>query len=126
MSDPIIPADVSEFIARYVDSIAHLEALLLLRRETAGEWDGPRLATRLYIPAAEAQRVLDQLAAAALVRREAGLYRYLPKSAGDEAVVERLSALYATHLIPITHLIHDRTGRRIQAFADAFKLKKGP
>lgn len=126
MSDPVIPADVSEFIARHIESIAHLEALLLLRREAGEAWDAPRLAARLYIAVAEAQRVLDQMSMAGLVERQASVYRYAPESESDEALVGRLAALYATHLIPITHLIHGRTGRRIQEFADAFKLKKGP
>ena len=34
-----IPDDVREFVQKYIDSIAQLEALLLLRREISAPWN---------------------------------------------------------------------------------------
>jgi hypothetical protein len=125
MNSAMIPVDVQEFIARHVDGIAQLEALLLLRREPQTRWDGPSLAARLYISPAEALGVLEHWRGRGLFAFEDPVYAYRPPSEEAAAVVERLAQFYVTHLIPITNLIHSRPAKRIQAFADAFKFKKG-
>ena len=38
MADDPIPADLRDFILRYIDSVAHLEALLLLRANPETAW----------------------------------------------------------------------------------------
>jgi hypothetical protein len=50
-------------------------------------------------------------------------YRLDPQSDGLLHAISLLTDHYRTHLIPITNLIHAKP-RRIQQFADAFKLKK--
>ena len=41
-------------------------------------------------------------------------------------VVEQLAGYYRSHLVQVTDMIHSRTSRRAQQFADAFKLRKDP
>jgi len=38
--------------------------------------------------------------------------------------VQELERFYATHLIPISNLIHSKASARIQEFADAFTFKR--
>jgi hypothetical protein len=124
MTDDPIPADLREFILRYIDSVAHLEALLLLRANPETAWDTSIIAQRLYTTEQQAAEVLTQLCADGLLTHDSDRYRYGNQSAENLAMIDQLAALYAKQLIPITNLIHGKP-RRIRQFADAFKFRKG-
>jgi hypothetical protein len=123
MADDLIPGDLRDFILRYIDSIAQLEALLLLRAHAGEEWDAKQTAARLYAGEPEVAEVLARLCADGLLCCNQGLYRYAPQSPEQQAIVERLAAAYARHLIPVTNMIHGKP-RRIREFADAFRFRK--
>jgi hypothetical protein len=124
MADDPIPADLREFILRFIDSVAHLEALLLLRASPESPWDAPVVAQRLYTTEKQAAELLAQLCEDGLLVCENNLYRYGRPSTETVAMIDRLAESYAKHLIPVTNLIHGKP-RRIRQFADAFKFRKG-
>ena len=123
MADDPIPADLRDFILRYIDSVAHLEALLLLRASPETAWEAVAVAARLYSSAEQAGEVLAQLCDERLLVCENGLYRYGGQPPEHIAMIDRLADSYAKQLIPITNLIHSKP-RRIRQFADAFKFRK--
>ena len=123
MADDPIPADLRDFILRFIDSVAHLEALLLLRASPQTAWEAPAVAARLYTNAEQAGEVLAQLCNERLLVCENGQYRYHGQSPEHGAMIDRLADSYAKQLIPITNLIHSKP-RRIRQFADAFKFRK--
>lgn len=123
MPDDPIPDDVRNFILKHIDSIAHLEALLLLRRETAAGWTAPGAAKHLYIKENEAAELLARLAADGFLAASDGVYGYAGGSEEQRRVTSRLADIYARHLVPVTNLIHSKP-RRIREFAAAFKLTK--
>ncbi len=126
MVDPI-PTDVKEFILRRIDSIAELEALLLLRNDASRNWSGKELAERLYVSVGDAEAVLERLHARQLATlSNPSAYRYGPLSSDIREVVDRLSAVYAKHLVPVSKLVHSKSRLRMQELADAFKLRKEP
>ena len=120
-----IPADVRQFALQHIDSIAHMEALLMLWRDPGQPWAADTVATRLYIDVPNAAAVLERLHALGLAQKDGSTYRYGCSSASTHDLVSQLAALYVTHLIPITNLIHSKRDSRIREFADAFKLRKG-
>jgi hypothetical protein len=122
MSDPL-PAELREFLARHIDSIAQLEALLLSVAAPDEVWDVPRIARRLYIGQQEASETLAHLAAHGLLAHERGGYRFCPLTQELLDMASLLAEHYRRHLIPVTNLIHAKP-LRIRQFADAFKLKK--
>lgn len=123
------PDDLRRFILTSVPSVPYLEAMLLLRSDPDVGWDVRRLATRLYVAERQGAEVLAALAAAGIARGEdygeTALFYYAP--ATDE-LRERLDALaqaYSANLVGVTDLIHSRIDkRRVQQFADAFRLRK--
>ncbi|HVO03329.1 MAG TPA: hypothetical protein VMT54_14080 [Candidatus Cybelea sp.] len=123
MPDDPIPREIRDFIARYIDSVAQLEALLLLRDNPGDIWDRRRVAERLYTSEDETALFLARLCDDGLLSAADGVYRYDAHSPELAALVDRLAERYKRHLIPITNLIHAKP-RRIREFADAFKLKK--
>jgi hypothetical protein len=122
MSD-LIPAELTQFLVSRIDSIAQLEALLLVRGENATPWSAGYAAKRLYVTEQDAAAILVHLANHGLLTEEADGYRFRPRSEELSRMVDLLAEHYRRHLIPITNLIHDKPPR-IREFADAFKLKK--
>lgn len=121
--EDVIPWAVRQFLLGRIDSIAQLEALLLLHRDPEQLWDVPRLAARLYIGEQQAADILSALSADGLLANDGSGYRYDRGNADQNGLIELVSLHYSRHLIPVTNLIHDKP-RRIQQFADAFRLKK--
>ncbi|MGA7487723.1 MAG: hypothetical protein WBW74_12415 [Xanthobacteraceae bacterium] len=122
MADDLVPDEVRDFIHKHIDSVAQLEALLLLRANPNGHWDAARTAKRLYTTESEIAEVLARLCADGLLVCKDGVYRY---ECAPEArqKVDRLASVYSRHLIPVTNMIHAKP-RRIREFADAFKFRK--
>jgi hypothetical protein len=122
MVDDGIPAELRDFIARSIDSVGQLEALLLLRDNPEKTWDIAQLAKRLYVNEAEAAAISAHLVEQGFAAEQDGAYRY-DREGKQTAIIDRLAEAYARQLIPITNLIHTKP-RRIRAFADAFKIKR--
>jgi DNA-binding MarR family transcriptional regulator len=123
----VIPDDVRRFLLKRIDSVAHLEALLLLRDNPHMEWSQSAVAARLYLEPEEVTPLLSRLCADGFIMRTESpeaQFRYRPSSSELAALADRVAAEYAKHLVPITKLIHDKPRLRIQEFADAFKLRK--
>jgi len=123
MTEAIIPDDLRDFILRHIDSVAQLEALLLLRSNPGADWDAAEAAKRLYIGEQAAAEVLGRLCADGLLGQNAGRYRYQERNEEQRRMVDRLAEAYARHLIPVTNIIHAKPGR-IRQFADAFKFRR--
>jgi len=119
----LIPEDLRDFVLRHIDSIAQLEALLLLRRNPTEAWTADVAAKRLYTTEAEATNVLDQLCADGLLICTDGSYRFDPQSDEQRQMIDLLAESYRRHLIPVTNLIHGKP-RRLREFSDAFKIRK--
>lgn len=122
MSEPL-PAELREFLENHIDSIAQLEALLLLRDTPGIVWDVQAVARRLYVGEPEALFALAHLATHSLIKHSEGRFTFDPTSQELSRGVALLAEYYRAYLIPITNLVHSKPGR-IQQFADAFKLKK--
>lgn len=122
--DPI-PAEVRDFIVRCIDSVAQLEALLLLRGPPPLAWNVHTVARRLYVQEGEAAKLLSGLVSCELAVTDGSAFHYRPRDAELTDLVDRLAETYARSLVPVTRLIHERD-IAIRKFADAFKLRKDP
>jgi hypothetical protein len=61
MSGESIPAEIVQFITEKIDSVAQLEALLLLRDQPDERWSVQALARRLYIDETQTAELLTRL-----------------------------------------------------------------
>ena len=115
MSEDPIPDDIKKFIIESIDSIAQLEALLLLRANPNEHWTAAAVAKRLYISEQESIPLLVRLNAAGLITASVDqppLYRYHPDSPELTLIVERLAETYSKHLVPVSNLIHSKLRTR--------------
>src|SRR5687768_10191784 len=126
MTEDLIPADVCQFILQNIDSVAQLEALLLLRAERDKDWTAAQVCTRLYISEGGASSILVLLAGRGLLTSsdDPARYRYQPSSPEIAGLIDRIPDLYARYLVPITNFIHAKPKARVQEFADAFRIRK--
>jgi hypothetical protein len=94
-----IPAVVRVFVAEYIDSVAVLEMLLLLRRETKRDWSAAAVSRELKLERSNVELRLEQLKNEGLLgSRKSGadrVYRYEPSSPDVESAVEQLAECYA-------------------------------
>ena len=101
-----------------------VEALLLFRERKGAPLGTEDVARRLYIPEPAAATLVAELANARIIQAaEGGLHRYEPQPELGR-VVELLAKYYKSHLVEVTDLIHAKTARKAQRFADAFKWRK--
>jgi hypothetical protein len=124
MTQPTIPDDVRRFILTSIPSVPYLEALLLLRAGGTRTWDAAHVAGRLYIGERDAEELLASLEQGGVAAREEGGLRYAPRTPQLEQLIVQLATAYSQDLVGVTDLIHSRTEKRAQRFADAFRWKK--
>lgn len=123
MTDGVIPDDARQFLLRTIDSVAQWEGLLLLRAHPNTSRDAAAVARHLYISEEETAFLLVRLAEHRILVSEDGHFRYKPESPELDELISRCAELYREYLIPVTRIIHSKPSR-VQAFADAFRLRK--
>jgi hypothetical protein len=121
-----LPADARRFVLDHIESVAELEALLLLRQPAPENWTAAQLAARLYVPESTAVRVLTSLFARGFLMKVNECFRLAPAREELRAGLEAVAHAYPRFLIPVTQLIHDRQSSATRRFADAFKLGEKP
>jgi hypothetical protein len=123
-----IPTDVRRFILTSIDSVPHLEALLMLRRDPMVEWDAKMMAQTLYMSEKRAAEILSDLNACGFISvRQDGevlCYCHNPISLELRELVDRLADSYVKNLVEVTNLIHSKINKQAQQFGDAFKWQK--
>jgi hypothetical protein len=129
--EDVLPPEVREFALRNLDSVAQLEALLLMRREAETYWTSTVLAKRLYISENDAGTILRSLNSRGLIVASANAdgmrrYRYSPDTGELERLVGETAEAYGKYLIPLTHLVHTKSLSSAQRFADAFRFRGKP
>lgn len=122
MVEDFVSPDIRHFLLERIQSVAELEALLLLHQHRSESWSVTRVANRLYIAEPAAMEILTRLAAESLCAVEPPGFRFAPADSEEATLVGQLADAYARHLIPITRIIHGKPAR-IQKFADAFLLR---
>ena len=118
--------DVDQFLQDQIDSIPHLEALLLLWNSRPKEWSVEEMANALYLSPEAAKEILEDLVRRRLVAAIIGTnvsFRYDPAPDKDE-LISALDSTYRRELIRITRMIHSKPSAAVRAFARAFRIKK--
>ena len=129
MAQGNISADVVRFIAERIDSVPHLEALLLLFDSAPKGWSAAEVAARIYISEEQGRALLQGLARQQLVALEAeGVQRYRYDGAWDESgtTMRSVAETYRRHLVSVANLIHSKASPAVRDFARAFQFKKKP
>lgn len=123
-----LPSDVTRFIAEYIGSVADLELLLLLSRDSTREWAAAEAGETLYtnpdMCATQLERLCSQKLAAKTIGPAEPNYRYAPQDPQTATVIEKLAALYTERRVSIITVIYSKPLSKVQSLADAFRWRK--
>ena len=117
--------NVERFIRDEIDSVPHLEALLLLWRNAPNSWSASQLATHLYIHDGQGSMIAEDLHRRGLIARDSsGAFFYDTSRADLNELVQAVDETYRRELIRISGIIHSKASPGIRAFADAFRFRR--
>lgn len=117
---------VQQFLRRHIDSVAKLDCLLLLRRESSRNWTARDAASELRSAEGWLEDLLRSLAQQGLLedlKTTPASYRFAPQNDAQAEDVRALAESYAMAPTAIIDLIY-ASRSSIQNFADAFRIRK--
>jgi hypothetical protein len=127
MSERDQSPDPYEFLHENIDSVPHLEALILLWNSRPVGWTEEELASRLYISREPVGTLLRDLMRLQVVQETPGnppRYSYLPRSEEQNELMHRIDHAYRRDLVRISTMIHSKASSPVREFANAFRFKK--
>lgn len=118
---------VYRFILDQMESVPHLEALLLVWNSRPQAWTVENLARRLYIPVDNARALLEDLVRRRLVSVECGPLegcRYQSSSVQQHQLMAAVDRTYRRELVRISTMIHSKLPASVREFARAFRITR--
>jgi hypothetical protein len=119
--------DVYEYILENIDSVPHLEAIVLLWNSRPVAWSPEELASRLYVDSEKVRALLRDLMRLQLIAESPAppsKFSYLSRSTEQDDMMRHLDAAYRRDLVRISTMIHSKASSAVREFARAFRLKK--
>jgi hypothetical protein len=126
MTAGAIDPAVEQFLLDSIDTVPHLEALLLLFQSPTTVWTVVELAARIYVNEKQAGAILEDLTRRSLIVRSEQApttYQYIPRSPEQAALLGLVAHTYRTQLVQLTRFIHSNASASVRDFARAFRLK---
>jgi hypothetical protein len=118
---------VYRFILEEIDSVPHLEALLLLWNSRPLPWTREKLAERLYVTPSAAQELAQDLVRqhfAVSSEEDVARYSYDSRAEQTNRLIATLDATYRRKVVRISTLIHSKPSSSLRDFARAFRFTK--
>jgi hypothetical protein len=119
-------AEVDAFILAEIDTVPHLEALLLFWTTRPRLWSVQEIAATLYIEPAAAEALLEALRRRSFIAPSAGAvecFGYSSLSGEHDRLMAALEIAYKRDLIRISRMIHSKAPTSVKEFARAFRFK---
>lgn len=113
--------EIDRFFRDVIDTVPHMEALLLIWEARPREWLEAELSERLFVAPELLRRILRHLAAAALIREADGRYSY-NSSPERDALIAAVAETYRRELVRVSNLIHSKPSGAVREFARAFEF----
>jgi hypothetical protein len=124
MAEDRAAPDVEQFVIEYIDSVPHLEALLLLWRSRPRLWTTEELAKSLYLQSHRAESIAQDLTRVGFVTATADKYQYASDAGEKDRVIGAVDHAYRRETVRLSTLLHARGSRALRDFAQSFQLKK--
>ncbi len=115
--------EIDRFIVDEIDSVPHLEALLLFWNSRPKHWSIVDMSKALYLSDEQTGRILEDLARRKLIEHDSDQYRFSTDPELAE-LIERVSARYRRELVRVSNMIHSKASPSVREFARAFRFKK--
>lgn len=122
-----IRSAVDAFIAEQIDTVPHLEALLILWNSRPKQWPPSEIAKALYVSEDSARTLLQDLTRRNLASQaSAPVEAYCYPASADEKdeLLRSLDTIYRREVVRISNMIHSKAPSSIREFARAFRFIK--
>lgn len=119
-------SSVDKFLLEQIDTVPHLEALLLCFNSRPKSWSVNNVAKALFVDESVARDILTDLSRRRLlcsVPGETDEYCYDAEPQRDR-LIAAVDHAHRHELIRLSRLIHSKPSAALRAFARAFRLKK--
>lgn len=119
--------DPYEFILENIDSVPHLEALILFWNSRPVGWTCEEMASRLYVPIDSVATIIRDLVRLQVVQEQsAASAKFSYRSGSDEQddLMRRIDEAYRRDLVRISTMVHSKASSPVREFARAFRLRK--
>lgn len=115
-----------QFVLEHIETVPHLEAMLLIWQNPSTPWTVTLLAQRIYVSPAVGRSVLEDLTQQGMLQRSESEATFLYDSRWDaeRGMLPRIADLYRRQLVQVTKLIHSKGSSSVREFARAFQIKK--
>ena len=118
---------VDKFILDQIETVPHLEALLLAWGRRPRSWTVEEMAKALYIPPELAGGILRDLVQRNLMQESPDhpeMYSYAAGDPARDALIAQVDRTYRRELIRISRMIHSKAPAALREFARAFRFTK--
>lgn len=119
--------DVDRFIHDEIESVPHLEALLLLWRCAPQPMTAAQIAEHLYIATGHGAAITEDLHRRGLIESDttpANSFFCDLQSDERNRLLKAVEESYRRELIRISGIIHSKPSPSVRAFANAFRFRK--
>lgn len=119
--------DPYEFILDNIDSVPHLEALILFWNSRPVGWTCDEMASRLYVPPDRVSEIVRDLLRMQLVQEmpaSPAKFSYLTRSTEQDDLMRHVDEAYRRDLVRISTMLHSKASSPVREFARAFRLRK--
>jgi hypothetical protein len=126
MASGAIPNEVEQFLLAAIDTVPHLEGLLLIFQNPTTIWSVEALAARIYVGNPQAAVVLEDLTRRQLITRleqPPPQYQFIARSPEQTELLNKVAQAYRTQLVQVARFIHSKPSTSVRDFARAFRLK---
>jgi hypothetical protein len=119
-----VTQEVLQFLTDYIDTVPHLEALLLLWENPDTTWSEAEIASRIYVRPETVAEILRGFVRRGFAQTpEGGGFRY--ESEWDRrGTMANVANAYRQNLIPVSTFIHSKSSSSLREFARAFEFKR--
>ena len=108
-----------------IDSVPHLEALLLIWRDRGQASSATKLAKQLWVTPDVAKKILQDLARDSFLDVESKTGEYIYRTDPEtDRLISLTNETYQRELIRVSTMIHSKPSAAVREFARAFRLKK--
>jgi hypothetical protein len=114
---------VDEFILHEMDTVPHLEALLLLWNNQAQEWSFDAMSNSLYLPLDLTRQVIADLEKRGFVNLTV-TQTFSYRSTDRDQLIEQVDRTYRREIVRISNMIHSKPAASLREFARAFRFKR--
>jgi len=115
--------EVDRFVLAEIDSVPHIEALLLLWNGRATAHRAEKLTALLYLPIEHTLKILEDLQQRNMILRTEAGYAYNPDYPRDD-LMQQVDKTWRSELVRLSNMIHSKASPAVREFARAFRLKK--